>query len=83
MSEIFARVLFCETIQMRSSVKIKPSRKGQIILSFTDVGKSCHSRKIFKWQICLLTLFAEKNSRKNFMIYSNIFVTLINEQKLV
>ena len=38
--EIFARVLF-----MRSFVKIKSSRKGEITLSFTDKGKSCHSHE--------------------------------------
>ena len=30
---------------MRSFVKIKSSRNGEITLSFTDEGKSCHSRE--------------------------------------
>ena len=38
-SEIFARVLFS-----RSFAKMKPSRNGEITLSFIDVGKSCPSR---------------------------------------
>ena len=29
---------------MRSLVTIKPSRNGENTLSFTDEGKSCHSR---------------------------------------
>ena len=32
---------------MRSSVKIKPSQNGVIILSFTDIGKSCPGREIY------------------------------------
>ena len=32
---------------MRSFVKIKPSRNGQITLSFIEIGKSCLSREIF------------------------------------
>ena len=32
---------------MRSFVKIKSSRNGEITLSFTDVGKSCPSRDLF------------------------------------
>ena len=43
-SEFLARVLFRETFQMRSFVKIKSSRNGEITLSFTDVCKSCPSR---------------------------------------
>ena len=44
-SENFARVLFSQNFaHMRSFVKIKSSRNGEIILSITDIGKSCHSR---------------------------------------
>ena len=32
---------------MRSFVKIKSSRNGQIILSFTVEGKSCHNRDFY------------------------------------
>ena len=41
-SEIFAWVYFCETshMYMRSFVKIKPTRKSKITLSFTDEGKT-------------------------------------------
>ena len=42
-SEIFARFLFRETSHMRSFVKIKPSRNGEITPLFTDKGKSCLS----------------------------------------
>ena len=44
-AEIFARVLFRETSHMRSFVKIKSSRNGEITLSSTDVYKSCLSRE--------------------------------------
>ena len=44
---------------MRSFLKIKSSRNGEITLSFTDIGKSCPSRKFFMSQIGLLTLFAK------------------------
>ena len=45
---------------MRSFVKIKSSRNGKIVLSFTDIGKSCPSREFLVSQICLLIL--AKNS---------------------
>ena len=32
---------------MRSFVRIKPSRNGEITLSFTEVGKPCLSRDFF------------------------------------
>ena len=49
----------------RSFVKVKPSWNCGIALSFTDVGKSCHSRDFLTWPICLLTLLAKvKFSRK-------------------
>ena len=54
--ETFARALFS---RMPSFVKIKSSRIGGIILSFTDVGKSCPSCEFLTLQICLLTLFAK------------------------
>ena len=40
-------------------MKIKPSKNGEITLSFTDIGKSCQRRELLTLQICLLTLFAE------------------------
>ena len=50
---------------MRSFVKIKSSRNGEITLPFTDNGKLCPSREFLTPQICLLTLFAKiKFSRK-------------------
>ena len=55
---------------MRSFVKIELSRNGDITLSFTDLGESCHIREFLTSQICLLTLFAKANSRENFRIYS-------------
>ena len=39
-------------------------------LLFTDVGKLCSCREFLTWQICLLTLLAENNSRENFQFYS-------------
>ena len=35
-------------------MKVKSSRNGKIILSFTDIGKSCPSREFLASQICLL-----------------------------
>ena len=55
---------------MRSFVKIKPSRNGEITLSFTDIGISCLSREFLTSQICLLTLFAKIKFSRNFRIYS-------------
>ena len=54
---------------MRSFVKIKSSRIGEITLLFTDIGtlRPCHEFSALK--ICVLTLFAKK-SRENFRIYS-------------
>ena len=39
-SEIFASVF--------GFVKMKSSRNGEIILSFTDEGRSCHSREFLR-----------------------------------
>ena len=36
---------FCKTSHLQSFVKIKSSRNGELILSLTDIGKSCPSRK--------------------------------------
>ena len=49
---------------MRSFVKKKTSRNGEITLSITDIGKSCTSRDFLAPQECLLTLFEKKFSRK-------------------
>ena len=48
-SEMFAKVLFS-----RSFVKMKSSLNGEITLSFTDIGISCHSRDFLASHICLL-----------------------------
>ena len=45
--EIFARVYFRKPSHMRSFMKIKSSRNGEIALSFTDIGKPCPSRVFF------------------------------------
>ena len=58
---------------MRSLVKIKPSRNGEITLSFTDVGKSCHSRDL-TWQIhaSLLSLFAKNKFSRKYSEYMSL-----------
>ena len=56
-SEIFMRVLFSRIFAYAKLREIKFSQNGEIILSFTDMGKSCHSGDSFMSQICLLTLF--------------------------
>ena len=53
-SEIFARVLFS-----RSFVKIESSRYDKITLSYTNIGKSIHSREFLMLHIHLLTLFGK------------------------
>ena len=58
-SEIFPRVYFRETLRVQSFAKIKPSRNGEIILSFSDLDKSGPSRNFFTSQIFLLTPFAK------------------------
>ena len=58
-------------------MKIKSSRNGEIILSFTDIGKSCPSRDFLTTQIWLFWLFAKlKFSRKfqNGAIYCHSFM---------
>ena len=45
---------------MRRFVKIRPSRNGEITLSFIYIGKSCPSREFQPSKICLLTLFTKK-----------------------
>ena len=51
---------FCETLQLRSLAKIKPSRNGEISLPFTDVGKTCSSCQLLtSHNDCLLTLFVK------------------------
>ena len=50
-SQFFARALFS-----RNFVKIKSSRNGEIILSFTDIGKSCHSRDFFRKYVSKIKL---------------------------
>ena len=43
-SEIFARVLFSRNFAYAKFREIKSSQNGEIILSFTDTGKSCLCR---------------------------------------
>ena len=70
---------------MRSFVKMKPSRNGQITLSFIDIGKSCLSREFFTSLICLLMLFAKiKISRKFLNLQYISYCTFgFNRQDLV
>ena len=51
---------------MRSFVKIKSSRNGEITLLCTDIGKSCPSHKFLTLQICLLTLFTKTKFSQKF-----------------
>ena len=57
---------------MRSFVKMKLSRYGEITLSFTDIGKSFLFHEFLASQICFLKLFAKKNSREIFRIYTSL-----------
>ena len=47
-------------------MKIKSSQNAEITLLFTDICKSCSSRKFLASQICLLTLFAKIELSQNF-----------------
>ena len=58
-SENFARVLFSRNFADAKFRKNKPLRNGEITLPFTDIGKSCLSRKVLRLQVCLLTLFVK------------------------
>ena len=51
---------------MRSFMKIKSSRNGEIIMSFTDIGKSYPIREFKTSQICLFTLFAKIQFSRKF-----------------
>ena len=52
-------------LRMRSFVKIKPWRNGEITLSVADIGKSSPSHEFLNGQKCLITPFAKiKFSRK-------------------
>ena len=63
-------------------MKIKSSQNGEIILSFTDIGKSCHSREFETSQICLLTLLAKiKFSRKFPYLQYKGLIHFTNPQK--
>ena len=54
---------------MPTFVKIKSSQNAEITLSFTDICKSCPSRKILVSQNCLLTLFAKISG---FTVYNHV-----------
>ena len=63
--EIFARVLFSRNFAYAKFRENKPSRNGEITMSFTNIGKSCPTCEFISSQICLLMLFAKiKCSRK-------------------
>ena len=46
-SKIFREGLFSRNSGMPSFVKMKSLQNGEITLSFTDKGKSCHCREFF------------------------------------
>ena len=61
----FREGLISQNFTLRSFVKIKPARNGEITLPSTNADKTCLSRDILTSQICFLTLFAKtKFSRK-------------------
>ena len=64
-SSIHKGSFFCETLHVKFHEK-KTSHEMTKLLSFTDVGKSCPSRKFFTWKICLLTLFMKIKFSQNF-----------------
>ena len=73
-SEIFARVLFSRNF---ANAKFHENKILTKSLSFTDIGKSCLSRKFLTWQISLLRLFKKiKFSRKfpNLQYFIQIYI---------
>ena len=63
--EVFASVLISRSFAYAKFRENKNLAKGDITLSFIEVGKSCLSREFLTSQICLLTLFVQiKFSRK-------------------
>ena len=63
---------YCKFGNFRESfVRFRENKILKLItLSFTDIFKSCPSRKFIALQLCYSMLFAKKNSRENFQIYS-------------
>ena len=61
-SEIFAKVLFSRNFTDAKFRENKTSRKGQITLSLTGVGKSCPSREFWMYKMRLLALFAKMSN---------------------
>ena len=51
-------------------------RNHSVILSFTDMVKSCPSHEFIVSQICYLTPNVKKNSYENFLIYSDRSTTV-------
>ena len=68
---------------MRSFVKIKPSRNGDITLSFTDLGKSCTVHNFFTSQACLLTLVANIKFSEKFPNFQYLPRDLVNALKIM
>ena len=58
--EIFARVYFRNTSHMRSFVKIKSSRNGEITPSFTDEGESSQSCEFLHRKYVFFYVILEK-----------------------
>ena len=75
--KIFARVSFRKTLQMRSFVKIKLLRNGEITLLFTDAGKSCPSCDFLMSQICFNAICENEILAKN-----SKFLYTMNARKL-
>ena len=46
-SELFAGILFSRNFAYAKFREIKPWQSGEIIMPFTDIGKSCPSREFF------------------------------------
>ena len=68
---------------MRSFMKIKSLRNGEIILSCTDISKSCPTREFLTKQICL-DAFREKIHAKfsEFMVVRAAIIWVVNKADL-
>ena len=75
---IFRKGLLFIFAKLRSFVKIKSLRNGEITLSITEIGKSYPSREIFRSHVCFKTLFAKISgftvASRCIILYTTLFM---------
>ena len=76
---------FCKTLHVQSFVKIKSSHNGEITLSFTDIGKACHSPE-FQMSLRNMSFNAIRENKilaKKIRIYSMFSMTRYRSKVLL